>query len=819
MNNILWTDTPVRIDDIENPTPFNERNLWEKSVYPVGNGRLGCTLFGEPKRERIQFNQDSLWVGNEHNTGAYQPFGDVYVEMRGKYPSTQKPKDPRKSEIPNSGLSAEALPKTERPKDPRKSEIPNSGLSGEAVAKEETLNRGGHSDYRDYRRELDLDRAVQTVRYASGGVAFKRTCFASYPAQVIVMRFTANQPGAYSGRMFLGNSHDIPTTAEDNCLVMRGDTGCLYFWRKILAEPQRLIADREYASPRNIDLDFEARVRVLHDGGTCTVEGNALVFENCDSLTLILAAETNYIADRAKGWREGSPAEKVAALIDAAARRSFDDLLQEHVDDYQRVFNRLSLDLGSVAAGVSKLSTPERLKLYQERVAAGDQPEDTGLEVLLYQYARYLMISGSRPGHGALPTNLQGIWCIARHPSWRCDFHTDINIQMNYWFTNASNLADCFEPLAQWIDSIREVRKEETRTVLGVERGWLTRSENGIFGGSTWHFQKGDSAWLCQNLWDHYTFTKDQDYLSRYAYPVMKEICEFWIDHLKELPDPSAGSGQAVLVAPDGRSPEHGPVGVDGVTYDQVLCWDLFTNTIAASETLGVDPELRQELVEKRDRLLTPRIGRWGQLQEWMEDIDDPEDDHRHINHLICVYPGRQVTPAETPELAAAAKTSLVARRDHGQGHPGWSRVWKACMFARLMDGDGAYQELVTTLGTHIYGNLWAVHPPFQIDANFGYAAAVNEMLAQSHGQVASGHPVIDLLPALPAAWPDGQVTGLRVRGNCEVNIAWKNGKLVQATLRNLGNEPIEMTVRYGDLTRTVIVAPGQVCAVDAGLR
>ena len=799
--NILWTDSPVALDDIENLTEFKERNLWEQSVYPVGNGRLGCTLFGNPKRERIQFNQDSLWVGNEHNTGAYQPFGDVYVEL-------------------DAGCGMQDAGCGTTP------QVAQAG--GQVVDSESGDTQVEGCGYSDYRRELDMDRAVQTISYRVGETTFKRECFASYPAQVIVMRFSADFPGAHSGRIYLGNCHDIPTTAETDTLIMRGDTGCLYFWRKILAEPSRLIADREYASPRNIDLDFDARVRVVHEGGTCRVEGNTLVFENCDSLTLILAAETNYVADRDRGWREGDPHEKVATLIDAVAARPFDDLLREHIADYQSAFNRMDLALGGSPETASQQPTPERLKAYQEQVAAGTCPADRGLETLLYQYARYLMISSSRPGHGALPTNLQGIWCIARHPSWRCDFHTDINIQMNYWFTSVANLTDCFEPLAQWIDSIRDVRKEETRAVLGVERGWLTRSENGIFGGSTWHFQKGDSAWLCQNLWDHFTFTMDEEYLSRYAYPVMKEICEFWLDHLKELPD-------GTLVAPDGRSPEHGPVGVDGVTYDQVLCWDLFTNTIAATETLGVDPEFRQELIAKRNRLLKPRIGRWGQLREWMEDIDDPEDDHRHINHLICVYPGGQVTPAGTPELAEAAKTSLVARRDHGQGHPGWSRVWKACMFARLLDGDAAYKELATTLGTHIYGNLWAVHPPFQIDANFGFAAAVNEMLVQSH-QTGGKDPktqrpkdpnmeiltatsyIIHLLPALPKAWPEGEARGLRVRGNCEVDISWTKGKLVQAAVRHLGSEPIEVTVRYKDLTRAITVVPGQACVVKDGL-
>ena len=774
MRECLWTDKPLVIDYSTIKFPRAEEELWEQAVYPVGNGRLGCTAFGEPHNERIQFNQDSLWVGNEDNTGGYQPFGDIYVE------------------------------------------IP-------------------HDEYSDYRRELDIGRAVQTITYRSGGVNYKREYFASYPAQLLIFRFTADRQASLSGAISMGNVHGIPITAEANTLVMKGDTSNFAWWRYQREDLKRLLAGREYALEKNIDLDLEARVRVRHEGGQVRTVGNTVVFEKCDSLTLFLSADTNYIADRAKGWRGEHPHQRVCAQIAAAEKRPYAELLAEHIADYQSLYNRVKLDLGETQAAVRELPAAERIRTYTEQRLQGVVPADRELEVLLYQYARYLMISSSRPGHGGLPANLQGIWLISWRPAWRCDFHTDINVQMNYWFTSASNLADCFEPLAQWIDSIREVRKEETRKVLGVKRGWLMRSENGIFGGSTWHFQKGDSAWLCQNLWDHYAFTQDKEYLKRYAYPVMKEICEFWLDHLKELPD-------GTLVAPNGRSPEHGPVGVDGVTYDQVLCWDLLTNTIEASEALGVDDVLRVELTAKRARLLGPKIGRWGQLQEWMEDIDDPKDDHRHINHLICVYPGRQIQPTVTPELAAAARVSLVARRDHGREHPAWSRVWKACMFARLLDGESAYGELANTLATHVYGNLWTVHPPFQIDANFGFAAGLNEMLVQSHLQVSgvgcqvsggsdqsirppegsdtgrssanseqgAGAYVIHLLPALPQAWTTGSVKGLRARGGVEVDIEWRDGKLTRAVILNVAGACSECVVRYGSVTTRIAVLQGE---------
>jgi len=742
MTRVLWSNFPLVFDDEVAGNMRRETTAWERAVYPIGNGRLGGTVFGEPRRERIQFNEDSLWVGNEDCTGGYQPFGDIHVDM-------------------------------------------------------------AHEEYADYRRELDIGRALQTVTYTSGGVRYRREFFSSFPAQVMVFRFTAEAPGSLSGRVRMTNRHEIPVVVEHETLVMAGDTSNYWFWRFHLEHPERIIASREYASDKNIDLDLEARVKILNEGGTVRTVDDAVVFENCDAVTILLAADTNYLNQRDKGWRGEHPHERLCAQIEAASKCSYAELLDEHVADYGRLFGRLELDLGAAPPDIAALPTHKRVEAYAARVLEGNDSEDRQLEELLYQYARYLMISSSRPGEGGLPANLQGLWLYTLHPPWRCDYHTDINVQMNYWFVDAANISECFEPLAEWVDSIREVRREETRRVLGITRGWLMRSENGVFGGSTWHIQKGDSAWVCQNLFDHYTFTRDREYLKRYAYPVMKEISEFWVDHLKELPD-------GTLVAPDGRSPEHGPTGVDGVSYDQELCWDLFANTIEASEALGVDDDWRALLRERQARLLVPKIGRWGQLQEWMEDIDDPEDDHRHINHMIAVHPGRQIHPATTPKLAEAARVSITARRDHGPQHPGWSRVWKACVFARLLDGDAAHGELAGLMAKKLHGNLWTVHPPFQIDSNFGYAAAVNEMLVQSH----MGY--VHLLPALPKTWPTGSVRGMRVRGGYELDMEWKDGKLAQATLRGVSNNPGEVDVRYGEGTAMIELARNEARALGA---
>jgi alpha-L-fucosidase 2 len=685
-------------------------STWQSEALPLGNGRLGCMAFGGVPRERLQFNEDSLWIGDETDTGAYQAFGDVSIEF-------------------------------------------------------------DHKDHQHYSRRLDLRDAVYSQAYESGGVRYARQYFASNPAQALVFRFTADNPGAYSGRLQLTDTHGAKIVVEGDRITADGDLrGFVY------PELKRRETDKP---PYRVALQYEAQVVVLHEGGKLTVDGdNALAFQNCDSLTVLLAAGTNYIADRSKGWTGDHPHQRVTSQINAAAERRFDELLDEHRRDYQSLFSRVTLNLGKSSEVASSLTTDARLKAYSP-----DEP-DHDLEELLFHYARYLMISSSRPG--ARPANLQGIWNESNKPVWRSDYHSDVNTEMNYWFVDAANLSECFLPLADWLYSIREVRRDATFVELG-KPGWALRAENGLFGGSTWLWSKGDAAWLAQNLWDHYAFTRDKDYLRDRAYPIQNDLCEFWLADLKELP-----TGE--LVSPLGFSPEHGPH-EDGVSFDQQLVWDLFTNTIEASEALGVDEALRAELVEKRARLLGPQIGRWGQLQEWMVDRDDPNDDHRHVSHMIAIHPGRQISPRETPELAEAARVSLNARPD---GSTGWSMAWKAALWARLHEGERAYQlvnrlfvdgakltaniDAGAELDRHaggVMGNLLDSHPPFQIDGNFGYAAAVCEMLVQSH----LGY--VELLPALPDAWRDGSFTGLCVRGGFEMDLSWREGEPQTLALRS----------------------------------
>ncbi|WP_158839374.1 glycoside hydrolase family 95 protein [Saccharothrix deserti] len=709
---------------------------WERETLPIGNGALGGGVFGTVARERIQLNEKTLWTGGPGSVQGYE-FGNWT--------------SPRPDAI---GGVQELIEREHR-------------VAPETVADALGQQRRGFGAYQpfgelglaltdppdevtDYRRDLDLARAVASVSYQADGVRYTREYFASAADGVIVARLSADRPGriGFTTSITAPDNRSRRTTASGGRSTF---TGAL----------------------NDNGMRFESQLQVLNRGGARTDNADgSITVADADSAVLVFAAGTDYAEDYPT-YRGPDPHERVRAAVDAASAKGWPRLLDAHQRDYRGLFDRVRLDIGQRPVDVP---TDELLRGY----ATAPAPARRALEALYFQYGRYLLISSSRSG--SLPANLQGVWNNSVSPPWSADYHVNINLQMNYWPAETTNLSETTGPLFEFVDELREPGAVTARQMHGG-RGWVVNNETNPFGftgvhdwaTAFWFPEAG--AWLAQHYFEHYLFTKDQRFLRERAYPVMKELAQFWLDGLRV--DPRDGK----LVVTPSYSPEHGDFSA-GAAMSQQIVRQLFTNVVSTADVLG-DTAFGAEVRKALDRLDPgTKIGSWGQLQEWKEDWDDPTNTHRHVSHLFALFPGNGIGALKTPELAEAAKTSLTAR---GDGGTGWSKAWKINFWARLLDGDHAHKMLAEQLIGSTTANLWDTHPPFQIDGNFGATSGVAEMLLQSQDGV------VHVLPALPGEWRDGSYKGLRARGDVTVDVRWSDGAAEQIALTTGQNGPVTL--------------------------
>ncbi len=765
------TETSIKLSDPSLNLWYNQpAENWTEAL-PVGNGRMGAMIYGGTEKEFIQFNEETLWSGQPHdyaNPGAYRYLNKIrQLLWQGKQDEAHK--------LGNEQFMSQPFG--------QQCYLPFGNI---------ILDFPGHGNVQNYKRNLDLENAISSVQYEVDGVKYKREVFASNPDQAIFINLQSSKKRKLNTIISFESPHENYTvTVVGDEIILKG---------KANNYPKELGRDGK-PYPKST-LTFEARIKVVNEGGELISNVNSIEVQKANRINFHVVASTSFIN---YNNTNGNPAENCENYLAKLDSKKYETIKARHIADYMKLFKRINLKLGS--SEISNRPTNERLISFK-------QDEDPSLVSLLFQYGRYLLISSSRIG--TQPANLQGIWNDKLAPPWDSKYTININTEMNYWLAEITNLSELTDPLIRMVEDLSVSGQSTAKEHYNLQ-GWVTHHNTDIWRGAApinnanhgiW---PTGGAWLSQHLWWHYQFTGNKEYLKNKAYPVLKGASIFFADYLVPYP-----KNRNWLVSGPSNSPELGGL-VMAPTMDHQIIRELFSNTIEAAEILDVDAELVKELTEIRSKIAPNQIGRHGQLQEWIVDKDDPENQHRHVSHLWGLHPGSEIHPLTTPELAEACKVTLSHR---GDGGTGWSRAWKINFWARLLDGDHAFLLLKNLMVPSIseetdykdrgglYFNLFDAHPPFQIDGNFGATSGITEMILQSHLRDEEGNFYIDVLPALPSALSSGKVTGLKTRGGFEISISWEEGKLVSTEIISLlGNQ---LNVRYNNKLISQLTTRGE---------